>query len=444
MAGIFFFKKFRFFNGKKQHKVKDIEHNFIEFLKKEKFEIDQLRHGEESLKEFCHDSESIFKSYFVPSKCNGHKPRILRTRSLAVITISMLLLKILTVGSLYMYHSDLAEMNTLGPQEILRLVNEERRSQGLKDLSFNHTLNQSALAKAEDMVKKDYFDHTGPDGSKPWDWIDRNQYKYIFVGENLAMNFTSAEAVHKALMDSASHRKNILNERYIEVGMAVISGQIEGQDTNVLVQLFGTRSAPYLAVAENTDSKTAGSTSVLEAKAPEKPEQKPASAPAPAKPRSEQAVPPAPAPKATQDISPEPVRMVTENNQVEQARPEPAAAVSAGEAEIASSFNLPRQNYTEDPNTFISNGKMSRIRVEAAMQDGRSSLADKAANAINVVFLSILAVLALSLIVNIIVHIRVQHKTLIAQTVFTLLILFGLYYVKLHQLEGGISDIIIL
>ena len=77
-------------------------------------------------------------------------------------------------------------------------------------------MSASALAKAEDMAINNYFAHYSPNGKKPWDWINRDNYAYLFVGENLAINFTSAEAVHEALMNSPTHRQNILNEKSME------------------------------------------------------------------------------------------------------------------------------------------------------------------------------------------------------------------------------------
>jgi hypothetical protein len=139
-------------------------------------------------------------------------------------------------------------------KQVLELVNIERSAQNLASLKSNSVLNQSALAKANDMIAKGYFAHFSPSGEKPWDFINRDKYPYLYVGENLAMNFTSANSAHKALMNSPSHKKNIMNEQYTEVGMAVISGEISGKQTNILVQMFATRSSiePATAVAETS------------------------------------------------------------------------------------------------------------------------------------------------------------------------------------------------
>jgi len=88
------------------------------------------------------------------------------------------------------------------------------------------------------MIANNYFSHTSVDGRRPWDFVDRSAYPYLLIGENLAMNFVAASDSHAALMASPSHKKNILNPEYTDIGIYVTSGEINGQDTNVLVEIF--------------------------------------------------------------------------------------------------------------------------------------------------------------------------------------------------------------
>lgn len=135
------------------------------------------------------------------------------------------------------------------PQEVLSFTNEERQKQNLPLLEENAELNKAAELKALDMLKHNYFSHTSPAGVTPWHWIKESGYDYQLAGENLAINFNSAAEQEKAWMNSKSHRENILNAQYTEVGIAVISGQIKGKNSFVTVQLFGTPNAP--TVTEN-------------------------------------------------------------------------------------------------------------------------------------------------------------------------------------------------
>ena len=91
------------------------------------------------------------------------------------------------------------------------------------------------------MIKNDYFAHTSPAGINPWFWYEKDGYDYKYAGENLAINFLKAEDQHKAWMASPTHRKNILNDKYQEIGVAVDAGKINGQMAIIAVQEFGAR-----------------------------------------------------------------------------------------------------------------------------------------------------------------------------------------------------------
>ena len=64
-------------------------------------------------------------------------------------------------------------------------------------------------------------------------------YAYQYAGENLAINFTSSEGVQEGWMASPSHRANIVNPRYSEIGIGVLTGQFEGYESTIVVQMFG-------------------------------------------------------------------------------------------------------------------------------------------------------------------------------------------------------------
>lgn len=129
----------------------------------------------------------------------------------------------------------------INSDSIIKLVNESRRAQGLNELTENEKLDQVAEDKVNDMIKNNYFAHTSPAGVSPWHWFEKNNYDYRYAGENLAINFLSVETEHKAWMDSPTHRKNILNSKYSEIGVAVAAGEINGQTSIIAVQEFGSR-----------------------------------------------------------------------------------------------------------------------------------------------------------------------------------------------------------
>ena len=130
------------------------------------------------------------------------------------------------------------EASSVSAGALLRLTNDSRKQAGLQQLKQSDQLKQAAEAKAKDMFKNDYFAHTSPKGLTPWHWIKQAGYQYSFAGENLAINYESAESQHKAWMKSTTHRANILSDKYQEIGVAVVSGKIDGKEALVTVQLF--------------------------------------------------------------------------------------------------------------------------------------------------------------------------------------------------------------
>jgi len=137
--------------------------------------------------------------------------------------------------------SNLALASAITPQTVIGLVNQARLEKGLKALEENSKLSEAAADKAEDMIKNNYFAHNSPKGITPWFWIEKNKYDYTYAGENLAMDFTTAEKEQSAWMKSESHKKNILNPNYQEIGVAVRQGMINKRLTTVAVQEFGSR-----------------------------------------------------------------------------------------------------------------------------------------------------------------------------------------------------------
>jgi hypothetical protein len=124
-------------------------------------------------------------------------------------------------------------------QKVIDLTNADRSEKGLSILTENNKLKKAAENKAEDMIKNNYFSHNSPEGVTPWHWMEQEKYDYDYAGENLAMDFTAAEKMNDAWLASPTHRANILNEKYKDIGIAVKEGMINGHSTIDVVQMFG-------------------------------------------------------------------------------------------------------------------------------------------------------------------------------------------------------------
>lgn len=127
----------------------------------------------------------------------------------------------------------------LNYKEIINLVNEQRNKNGLPLLIEDARLNVAAYNKAKNMYEENYWAHYSPSGKDPWQFITGAGYKFIYAGENLAKNFYSPQDVMAAWMASPTHRENILNSHYKDIGISVVEGTLDGQPTVLIVQEFG-------------------------------------------------------------------------------------------------------------------------------------------------------------------------------------------------------------
>lgn len=123
--------------------------------------------------------------------------------------------------------------------QIIALTNQKRAESGLPALSTNGLLAQAAAAKAADMFVDNYWAHNSPSGKTPWSFIAAAGYKYVYAGENLARDFGDPDSVVNAWMASPSHRSNLLDRNFKEIGVAVSDGKLEGREGILVVQMFG-------------------------------------------------------------------------------------------------------------------------------------------------------------------------------------------------------------
>ncbi|MBX4266128.1 serine protease [Clostridium estertheticum] len=106
-------------------------------------------------------------------------------------------------------------------KEVVTLVNQERAKQGLAPLTDNVKLSNVARTKSEDMVAKNYFDHTSPTYGSPFDMMKQFGITYKAAGENIAMGQQTASSVMTSWMNSPGHKANILSKNFTDIGVGV-------------------------------------------------------------------------------------------------------------------------------------------------------------------------------------------------------------------------------
>lgn len=304
----------------------------------------------------------------IPHQHNNHYPHIVRPKALVTYSAALILLKLFVTGVLFITFPNPAKLSQEIINTILHLTNESRTDAGVSPLSINPALAAAAELKANDMVAKDYFSHYTPEGNPPWIFIDETKYPYSVAGENLAMNFTSANTVHSAFLASPSHKRNILDPRFNEVGFAVARGEINGAETQVLVEFFGKAITPL--------------------------------------PASEVAVTTSETSETQEPIKPSTVY-----------KEEPPTSV-AGLTQEADNFQ-----YSNELLVFTNDQAHESFAVTVYRWS-------------NYLFLFFLAFLLVSLAINVIVRVHIQHGHLVVQTLLVILLVTGLLYIRVHFLEG--------
>jgi uncharacterized protein YkwD len=159
----------------------------------------------------------------------GDGPRLRRTLACLAILLALSLIAA-TPGQLRAEASEggwgaptaaATSSATSTAREVLAVINAARVKAGCAPLKLNQKLMAAAKSHARAMAEKNFFGHRGTDGSKFSSRIKRQGYKYRAAAENIAAGQSSATQVARDWLQSAGHRKNILNCRLKDTGIAV-------------------------------------------------------------------------------------------------------------------------------------------------------------------------------------------------------------------------------
>jgi hypothetical protein len=148
-------------------------------------------------------------------------------------------------------NSVLGYATNMSSSGLLQATNQQRSQNGKNALALNSKLSQAAQAKANDMAGRNYWSHVTPDGKQPWAFISNAGYSYTSAGENLAYGFDTSTAAVSGWMNSSTHRANLLNSSYREVGFGIVNSSDfrgDGEQT-IVVAMYG---QPEVVVAPQT------------------------------------------------------------------------------------------------------------------------------------------------------------------------------------------------
>lgn len=208
------------------------------------------------------------RMFLLPCKENRHRAGIFAGNFLVYFLVAILVLKVFSASFLYFFPKT-SYFADITKTALIELTNDERQKTGLTPLTENPVLDRAAYLKAQDMINSGYFSHFSPTGISPWYWFKLSGYNYRYAGENLAIGFLDSSEVNNAWIDSPSHKANIVNDKYKEIGIAVVKGKFQGAETTIVVQLFGSKQQvlgaktvnPVSNTIKNTAANPAGKTS---------------------------------------------------------------------------------------------------------------------------------------------------------------------------------------
>ncbi len=379
--------------------------------------------------------------HFVPSRSNGYWPKLLqRAAMLGMFGLVLLSFAATNVQALLWQSSDWL-VGAILPAVVIKETNQARAAEHLSPVVRNPVLDAAATLKAEHMAKNGYFSHYSPEGVSPWHWFKEVGYTYAFAGENLAVHFTDSHEVVEAWLDSPSHRANIVNSQYQEIGIGTAKGTFEGYDTVFVVQLFGAPAkVPTPVLAEND---ALGTNEVAVAIAP-------ASAQADTVAIGEVA---AVAGEATEaEPVPEPGQSTGE---------EGGSASPAEEAPSESTFTVPEPTPSQpaeavkeveppthevlDLGTVATSSGLTPItpggtmeRVDSDDYPGVTALATQPNQVLHFLYLVLGTLVALSLIASLVVAWRVHATLYIVKGAALLVLMSGLFYLQVSLTDGAV------
>lgn len=128
------------------------------------------------------------------------------------------------------------------PSPVEEQTNVQRSENGIPGLDASEKLRDSACAKADDMIARDYWGHHAPDGTgDPFMFIREADVDFYTAAENLFYSTPGGPDPVDSWMQSPGHRENIVNPDFTRVGVCVRTAAYQGlPEADLYVQHFAT------------------------------------------------------------------------------------------------------------------------------------------------------------------------------------------------------------
>ena len=198
----------------------------------------------------------LLHHYFYPHQSNNYRAKSLHHSSIVFYIILLFAFQLFFGQVEHLHRGVLGYATDISVENLLSLINEKRKENNLPPLALSAELSEAATKKATDMFVKNYWAHVSPTGTTPWEFISSSGYRYVYAGENLAKDFNTSSEVVSAWMNSTTHRANILKPEYADIGLAVVNGHLNGGETTLVVEHFGSKMAAKDFIKETDEQIT--------------------------------------------------------------------------------------------------------------------------------------------------------------------------------------------
>lgn len=121
--------------------------------------------------------------------------------------------------------------------DLLRMLNDARREQGLAALTQDPRLDAVALAHSADMRDHGFVAHTSPTTGTAADRVRAAQLRSGLVLENIGRGYSASE-IHGGLLGSPGHRANLINPDVNTIGIGVVTDEADGRRAFIATQVF--------------------------------------------------------------------------------------------------------------------------------------------------------------------------------------------------------------
>lgn len=165
-----------------------------------------------------------------------------KTHSIGLVLILcgtiLALITIVIIGPFNTVNTD-----KIGTINIINLANKQRSLQDIKPLSTNADLVNAAQKKAEALAKQFELNNNIQSQIPAWEYLKEVNYPFKLAGENIAIGGFTNQDIIEGWMQSITHKTNIINSSYSDIGVGVASfySAANSQNRNITVALFATQ-----------------------------------------------------------------------------------------------------------------------------------------------------------------------------------------------------------